>query len=88
MSQCGARIGDQKTIGPFMKFSVLRSQFSVLSRLAVIAALLLTSSASAATVRAYVQPASARPNQVINYVITVQDGQVQSLPNRQYRCSC
>ncbi|GEP42640.1 BatD family protein [Brevifollis gellanilyticus] len=38
----------------------------------------------AATVRAYVQPATARPNQVINYVITVQDGQAQSLPNLRF----
>lgn len=38
----------------------------------------------AATVRAYVQPEAARPNQVINYVITVQDGQVQSLPNLRF----
>lgn len=39
---------------------------------------------NAATVRAYVQPEAARPNQVINYVITVQDGQVQSLPNLRF----
>ncbi len=38
----------------------------------------------AAAVRAYVQPEAARPNQVINYVITVQDGQVQSLPNLRF----
>lgn len=67
-----------------MKFSVPSFQFSVLSRLAVIAALLLTTAANAATVRAYVQPATARPNQVINYVITVQDGQVQQLPNLRF----
>lgn len=42
------------------------------------------STALAATVRAYVQPETARPNQVINYVITVQDGQVQSLPNLRF----
>jgi hypothetical protein len=41
----------------------------------------------AATVRAYVQPETARPNQVINYVITVQDGQVQSLPNLTFSSS-
>ena len=67
-----------------MKFSVLSSQFLVLSRLAVLAFLLFASTANAATVRAYVQPATARPNQVINYVITVQDGQVQSLPNLRF----
>jgi BatD DUF11 like domain len=44
----------------------------------------LSSQLEAATVRAYVQPESARPNQVINYVITVQDGQVQSLPNLRF----
>lgn len=42
------------------------------------------SQAAAATVRAYVQPSNARPNQVVNYVITVQDGQVQSLPNLRF----
>lgn len=67
-----------------MKFSVLSFQFLVFSRLSVIAALLLTASVSAATIRAYVQPATARPNQVINYVITVQDGQVQQLPNLRF----
>lgn len=39
---------------------------------------------AAATVRAYVQPDRARPNQVINYVITVSGGQVQSLPNLRF----
>jgi hypothetical protein len=48
------------------------------------AALLFQPQASAATVRAYVQPSNARPNQVINYVITVQDGQAQSLPNLRF----
>lgn len=46
--------------------------------------LLVFSAAQAATVRAYVQPEKARPNQVINYVITVQDGQVQSVPNLRF----
>lgn len=46
--------------------------------------LLQPSTVSAATVRAYVQPTSARPNQVINYVIMVQDGQVNSLPNLRF----
>lgn len=45
---------------------------------------LAATSASAATVRAYVQPDKARPNQVINYVITVSGGQVQSLPNLRF----
>jgi len=84
MNLCGAKIGNGKLIGAFMKFSVPSFQFSVLSRLAVIAAMLLTTAAKAATVRAYVQPATARPNQVINYVITVQDGQVQQLPNLRF----
>ncbi|MES2597337.1 MAG: BatD family protein [Verrucomicrobiota bacterium] len=47
-------------------------------------ALFVTAAAQAATVRAYVQPTTARPNQVVNYVITVQDGQVQSLPNLRF----
>ncbi|MFM2167756.1 MAG: hypothetical protein RIS79_2127, partial [Verrucomicrobiota bacterium] len=36
--------------------------------------------AAAANVRAYVQPATAQTNQVVNYVITVQDGQLQTVP--------
>lgn len=60
---------------------------STLRSLAVWACLVLfslTGQMHAATVRAYVQPETARPNQVINYVITVQDGQVQSLPNLRF----
>lgn len=37
--------------------------------------------AEAATVKAYVQPERARPNQVITYIITVQDGQVNGIPD-------
>lgn len=37
-------------------------------------------SARAATVQAYVQPATARPNQVIVYVIVVRDGQLDRVP--------
>lgn len=36
--------------------------------------------AAAATVRAYVQPSSAQTNQVVNYVITVQNGELQTVP--------
>ncbi|SKA98282.1 Oxygen tolerance [Prosthecobacter debontii] len=38
------------------------------------------SMAEAATVRAYVQPETARPNQIVSYVITVQDGQLDGIP--------
>lgn len=41
---------------------------------------LLTGSAYAATVRAYIQPERAHTGQVVNYVITVQNGTVQNLP--------
>jgi len=41
---------------------------------------LLHATASAATVRAYVQPERAQTGQVVTYVITVQNGTVQSLP--------
>lgn len=34
----------------------------------------------AATVRAYVQPSTAQTNQIVNYVITVQNGELQTLP--------
>lgn len=43
-----------------------------------------SSASAAASVRAYVQPATARPNQIVNYVITVQDGQVNSMPNLRF----
>lgn len=36
--------------------------------------------AAAATVRAYVQPSTAQTNQIVNYVITVQNGQLQTVP--------
>lgn len=42
--------------------------------------LALTGISQAATVRAYVQPDKARPNQIVTYVITIQDGSVQSVP--------
>lgn len=42
--------------------------------------LLLSTAASAATVRAYIQPERAQTGQVVTYVITVQNGTVQSLP--------
>lgn len=56
----------------------------ILSVIITCMGLLQPSTASAATVRAYIQPSSARPNQVINYVILVQDGQVNSLPNLRF----
>jgi len=69
-----------------MKFSVFSSPLTALSRsiFALGVLLLPIAAAEAATVRAYVQPEAARPNQVINYVITVQDGQVQTLPNLRF----
>ena len=67
-----ARIGNPLATHDRMNFLV----FSLL--------FLVTSIAQAATVRAYIQPEKARPNQTINYVITVQDGQVQSLPNLRF----
>ncbi|MFM7603926.1 MAG: BatD family protein [Prosthecobacter sp.] len=46
-----------------------------------IAALLgFSLSAAAATVRAYVQPATAQTNQGVNYVITVEGGELQAVP--------
>ena len=36
--------------------------------------------AAAATVRAYVQPSTAQTNQIVNYVITVQNGHLQTVP--------
>lgn len=43
--------------------------------------LLAAAGAQGATVSAQVQPSQARPNQVVNYVITVQNGQVNAIPN-------
>lgn len=50
--------------------------------LRLLIALLLSFSlpAAAATVRAYVQPGTAQTNQIVNYVITVQNGQLQTVP--------
>ncbi|MBN8420358.1 MAG: BatD family protein [Verrucomicrobia bacterium] len=59
-------------------------QWSFLTQSAVIQALLLVmllvTSASAATVRAYIQPDQARTGQEVSYVITVQNGTIQSEP--------
>lgn len=44
------------------------------------ATLLVCGSASAATVRAYIQPEKAQTGQVVTYVIAIQNGTVQSLP--------
>ncbi len=49
-------------------------------RLLVILILFSSGIASAATVRAYIQPDRAQTGQVVNYVITVQNGTVQSVP--------
>jgi hypothetical protein len=67
-----------------MNFAGFRFMNPLSGRLAVLLALLVSSLAQAATIRAYVQPSAARPNQVINYVITVQDGQVNSVPNLRF----
>lgn len=50
--------------------------------LLVLPALLAT--ARAAEIRAYVQPASARPNQIVSYVITVRDGEVSAVPGLRF----
>lgn len=49
-------------------------------RLLVALCLGLSSLASAATVKAYAQPNVVKPNRTFAYVITIQDGDVQSLP--------
>lgn len=67
-----------------MNFADFRFPIPLPGRLAVPLVLLASSLAQAATIRAYVQPSTARPNQVINYVITVQDGQVNSVPNLRF----
>ncbi len=41
-------------------------------------------SVSAATLRAYVQPSTVRPNQTVSYVIAVQDGNVNSIPELRF----
>ncbi|TDU67272.1 oxygen tolerance protein BatD [Prosthecobacter fusiformis] len=43
------------------------------------AMLVIAGAAEAATIRAYVQPEKVRPNQVVSYVITVQDGSVERM---------
>lgn len=67
-----------------MNFADFRIPKPVPGRMLLLLAFLVSSLAQAATIRAYVQPSSARPNQVINYVITVQDGQVNSVPNLRF----
>lgn len=63
-------------MGPMTK--VIRQPLLALG-LAAAAWLGFTADAEAATVRAYVQPDKIRPNQVVSYVITVQDGTVERL---------
>lgn len=67
-----------------MNFADFRIPKTVPGRMLLLLAFLVSSLAQAATVRAYVQPSTARPNQVINYVITVQDGQVNSVPSLRF----
>lgn len=67
-----------------MNFADFRIPKTIPGRMLLLLALLVSSLAQAATVRAYVQPSTARPNQVINYVITVQDGQVNSVPSLRF----
>lgn len=55
-------------------------RFSLLCSFVLGALLTVCSAASAATVRAYIQPERAQTGQVVTYVITVQNGTVQSLP--------
>ena len=42
--------------------------------------LLFAAAARAAEVRAFVQPSNPRPNQIVSYVITVQDGVINNVP--------
>lgn len=67
-----------------MNLADFRFPIPLPGRLAVLLVLFVSSLAQGATIRAYVQPSTARPNQVINYVITVQDGQVNSVPNLRF----
>ena len=66
----------------FLPWSVFR--FSWLALLF----LLFSGVGSAATVRAYIQPEKAQTGQVVTYVIAVQNGTVQSLPQLRLRPSC
>lgn len=56
-------------------FSILSSSLHVL-----LMTVLFASHAAAATIRAYIQPDHAQTGQVVNYVITVQNGTVQNVP--------
>ncbi len=62
-----------------IRHSAFRFGHSACLRVLLFLAFLITS-ASAATVRAYVQPDHARTGEVVAYVIAVQNGNVQSLP--------
>lgn len=59
---------------------IRRSSFEFRHFAALLFCSLLHAAATAATVRAYIQPERAHTGQVVNYVITVQNGTVQSLP--------
>jgi len=59
---------------------VRHSLFLIRHSCLLLLSLLLTTAASAATVRAYIQPERAQTGQVVTYIITVQNGTVQSLP--------
>lgn len=62
------------------RFSIRHSSFAVRHFAALLFCALLSATATAATVRAYIQPERAQTGQVVTYVITVQNGTVQSLP--------
>jgi hypothetical protein len=59
---------------------IRHSPFIIRHLAAVLFCSLLQAAASAATVRAYIQPDRAHTGQAVTYVITVQNGTVQSLP--------
>ena len=53
----------------------------IISLLTLALCLLGVGNSIAASVRAYIQPPRARPNEVVSYVITVRDGTPQGVPN-------
>jgi len=70
------------TQSPHFTLSTARcARLAIIRHSALLLALLVTgATASAATVRAYLQPDQAQTGQVVTYVITVQNGTVQSVP--------
>jgi len=72
-----------ETLRPFASKcspGIRHSSFGFRHFAAILFCALLPATASAATVRAYIQPDRAHTGQVVTYVITVQNGTVQSLP--------